>query len=72
FKFLTGEFANPTIKNIHKYSLFDYQRQKVFVRTDNFIKKSEKYSAKKRRSALRANNTKTFSARVCLYCKTAV
>ncbi len=36
FKFWTGEYADPAIESLHKYSLFDYQRQRVFVRTDDF------------------------------------
>jgi hypothetical protein len=69
FKFLINEYACPEIETIHKYSFFDYQRQKVFVRTDDFVYKSEKSRAKKRRSVLRVNKTKKFFARVCVNCK---
>jgi predicted RecB family nuclease len=69
FRFLVNEYANPAIETIHKYSFFDYQRQRVFVRTDDFIRLSEKNRIKKKRSVLRANKSKTFSARVCVYCK---
>ena len=55
FKFLINEYACPEIETIHKYSFFDYQRQKVFVRTDDFISKSVKSGITKRRSILRAN-----------------
>lgn len=68
FKFLTGDFADPVIEKIHKYSLFDYQRQRVFVRTDEFIKESEKARKKKKKSILKPNTTRVISARVCAIC----
>ena len=68
FKFLKKKYANSEIENIHKYSIFDYQRQKVFVRTDKFIKKSENIK-KRKKIYLRNNKVKYFSARVCVYCK---
>ncbi|NQT59610.1 MAG: transposase, partial [Bacteroidetes bacterium] len=69
FKFLIGEYADPTIESLHKYSLFDYQRQRVFVRTDDFIKKSEKRRIRKKKSVLRPNKSITYTARICVRCK---
>jgi hypothetical protein len=68
-KFLIGEYADPVIENIHKYSFFDYQRQRVFVRTDDFIKKSEKQRIRKKKSVLRPNKSIIHTARICVKCK---
>jgi predicted RecB family nuclease len=69
FKFLNGDFANDSIESIHKFSLFDYQRQRVFVRTDDLIKKSEKRRIRKKKSALSPNKTINYTARICVRCK---
>jgi len=69
FKFWTGEYADPAIESLHKYSLFDYQRQRVFVRTDDFIKKSEKRRIRKKKSVLRPNKSITHTGRICVRCK---
>ena len=69
FKFLVGEYADPAIENLHKYSIFDYQRQRVFVRTDDFIKKSEKRRIMKKKSILRPNKSINLTAKICVKCK---
>ena len=69
FKFLFGEYALPEFESIHKCSFFDYQRQKVFIRTDGFIKKNEAKKLKKNK-ALRPNKKLCFYALKCVKCKT--
>ena len=69
FKFLSGEYAAPEIETIHKYSLFDYQREKVFVRTDDSTRISEKRRNKKKSSNLRPNKNIINSAKICVNCK---
>jgi predicted RecB family nuclease len=69
FKFLTREYALPEIETIHNFSLFDYQRQKVFVRTDEAVKRSEKRSKRHRKNNPRPNKKELITARVCQRCK---
>jgi len=44
FKFLVGEFAFPEFDALNKCAHFDYQRERVHVRTNSYLKK---YYAKK-------------------------
>ena len=69
FLFLTRDYALPEIQAIHKCSHFDYQRQKVFVRTDKVVRALEAKRQKKRKSVLRPNKKRDISARVCVNCK---
>ena len=69
FKFLTKEYALPEIETIHKLSIFDYQREKVFVRTDKAVKDSEKRNLKKKKKLPKPNKKELITARVCMRCK---
>ena len=39
FKFCTGEFALPEFEALNKCAQFDYQRERVHVRTNSYLKK---------------------------------
>jgi len=39
FKFCVGEFALPEFEALNKSAQFDYQRERVHVRTNNYLKK---------------------------------
>jgi hypothetical protein len=69
FKFLTGDFALPEIEAIHRSSFFHYQRQKVFIRTDEFVRKAEVKRHKKRKTVSKPNKRQKISARICPKCK---
>jgi predicted RecB family nuclease len=39
FKFCAGEFAFPEFEALNKFAQFDYQRERVHVRTNSYLKK---------------------------------
>jgi uncharacterized protein YprB with RNaseH-like and TPR domain len=49
FKFVIGEFAIPEIDHINKCAYFDYQRERVHVRTNPYLKKYYYKKQKKRK-----------------------
>jgi hypothetical protein len=58
FKFLVGEFALPEFDTLNKYAHFDYQRERVHVRTNNYLKKYySKAKVSKKRPAYKANTS---------------
>jgi predicted RecB family nuclease len=58
FKFLVGEFALPEFDTLNKYAHFDYQRERVHVRTNNYLKKYfSKAKVPKKRPAYKANTS---------------
>ncbi|HUL36968.1 MAG TPA: IS66 family transposase [Thermodesulfobacteriota bacterium] len=72
FKFLVGEYALPEFEALNKYGHFDYQRERVHVRTNNYLKKYfEKQKPLKRKQNYKIN-TSIIPARKepCPTCKT--
>lgn len=72
FKFLVGEFALPEFDALNKCAHFDYQRERVHVRTNNYLKKYfSKQKILKRRQDYKTN-TSIIPARkeTCPACKT--
>ena len=39
FKFLIGDFALPEFQQLNKFAHFDYQRERVYIRSSDYLKK---------------------------------
>lgn len=68
--FLTGDYSLPEIKDIHKHSSFDYQREHVFVKTKNTSKSRPKKGGRKRRRKYPHNSIVYKNSIKCPVCKT--
>jgi hypothetical protein len=66
------EFAIPEFESITKCAYFDYQRSRVFLRTNPSFRHIHRRQRKRvRRPSYRVNRTVEFRARTCPYCKSA-
>jgi len=66
------EFAIPEFEAITKCAYFDYQRSKVFVRTNPALRQIRRRQRKsERRLSYRVTSTVEYRARKCPYCKSA-
>ena len=64
------EFAIPEFKAITECAYFDYQRSRVFVRTNPALRQIRRRQRRtERRPRPRVTRTVEFRARKCLYCK---
>ena len=61
-------FALPAFEAITKCAYFDYQREKVFLRTSTTIRRSCTKTSERRRRKLRANREVTIRANRCPHC----
>jgi predicted RecB family nuclease len=66
-KWGTINFAQPEFEQINKRAYFDYQRERVFVRSSGTLRKS-RWAKKKGRQKLRATQRITVTARKCPSC----
>ncbi len=65
-----GEFSFPEMESITKSAYFDYQRERVFVRTDKSIKQSlTQKIRKKKRKKLKPNKRTEISLNICNKCQ---
>lgn len=65
-------FALPDFEIVNSYAYFDYQREKVFVRTNKTIRRNQKQQRKKiGRKNLRINAKMEMSTQTCPYCSGA-
>ncbi len=63
------EYALEIFENVCKSAYFDYQREKVFLRTDLQLKIINKQHRKLKRTNLRPNQKLVLEARKCLRCR---
>lgn len=72
FKFLVGEYALPEFEALNKYGHFDYQRERVHVCTNNYLKKYfAKQKTLKRKQNYKINTSIIPSQKeTCPTCKT--
>jgi len=62
-------FASPELEFVNKCAYFDYQRDKVFLRTNNVLRRIHSQKRKKKRGIkLRINRTIEVKSRQCPYC----
>lgn len=70
FNFQIGNFSLPEMESITKSAYFDYQRERVFVRTDKSIKQSQSQKIKKKnRRNLKPNTRAEISVALCNKCQ---
>jgi predicted RecB family nuclease len=71
YYFQIGIFSFPEMEFITKSAYFDYQRERVFVRTDKSIKQSQSQKIKKQKNRrnLKPNTRTEISARFCNICQ---
>jgi predicted RecB family nuclease len=65
----TPTFALPDFEHINKAAYFDYQRDKVFLRTNTTLRKLHSCKLKKRPKAVRPNERIEISCDECPFCK---
>jgi predicted RecB family nuclease len=63
------EYALEDFKHVVKCSYFDYQREKVFIRTHEHFKSINKRHRKLRRTHMRPNTIVTFECHNCSHCR---
>jgi len=63
------DYALPDLECINKCGYFDYQRDRVFARTNRHVKTIEKRRARKLRRFPRPNRTIVITCKCCPYCK---
>ena len=68
--FARKEYALETFEHVNKCAYFDYQREKIFLRTDLQLKTINKQHRKLKRTKLRPNQKLVLEARKCLRCRT--
>jgi len=64
------DYALEDLKCVIKSAYFDYQREKVFVRTDPSLKKVHKQHRKLKQTNLRANQERNLQCKKCPFCRT--
>jgi predicted RecB family nuclease len=64
-----ASFFHPDFAHITKCSYFDYQRQRVYVRTSQVVKKARVRDGKRVNRKLRASRRLTIEGRCCPHCK---
>jgi predicted RecB family nuclease len=67
--FRPKEYASEDFKKVAKCGYFDYQRDKVFVRTHPYFKTINKRHRKFRRTSLRVNKVHTLESQRCPECR---
>jgi len=67
--FREKEYALENLKHVAKCAYFDYQREKVFVRTQRHFRIINRRHRKLRRTAIRANKTIARTRRKCPKCR---
>ena len=65
------EFFHPEFDHINQCGRFDYQRQRVYVRTSKMLKKSQKKSRSRRNDNLRISQRVQINSRKCPSCGSA-
>ena len=68
--FARKEYALETFEQVNKCAYFDYQREKIFLRTDPQLKTINKQHRKLKRTKLRPNQKLLLEARKCPHCRT--
>jgi hypothetical protein len=68
--FTRREYALETFAHVSKCAYFDYQREKIFLRTDVELKTINKQHRKLKRTKLRPNQKLVLETRKCLRCRT--
>jgi len=68
-EFGEGSFVYPELEFVNKCAYFNYQRDKVFLRTNNMLRRIHSQKRKKRRGRkLRVNRTIEVKSRKCPHC----
>jgi len=67
--FRPKEYASEDLKKVAKCGYFDYQRDRVFVRTHPHFKTINKRHRKFQRTSLRVNKVHTFESQRCPECR---
>ena len=67
--FRPKEYASEDLEKVAKCGYFDYQREKVFVRTHPHFKTINKRHRKFQRTSLRVNKVHTFESQRCPECR---
>jgi predicted RecB family nuclease len=62
-------FAQPEFEEINRCSYFDYQRERVYLRSSTTLRKSQRARKKKRRRKLRVTKRFVVTSRRCPWCK---
>lgn len=65
------EFANPDFAAVNKLAYFDYQRERVYVRTSRTLRKNLARSKKRVNRAARVSKEVFVEARRCPHCRSA-
>lgn len=68
--FTRRKYALETFAHVSKCAYFDYQREKIFLRTDVELKAINKQHRKLKRTKLRPNQKLVLETRKCLRCRT--
>jgi predicted RecB family nuclease len=71
FSFQEKNYALPEMEDIHKYSHFDYQRERVHVRTTGHQKQGPSRQQAHATEKLPIDTTRTIDAHTCPVCGTA-
>jgi hypothetical protein len=66
--FQEKNYALPEMELINKCSYFDYQRERVHIRSDEYIKKSKKKNLKRKKHNRKINKTVIIPADRCTKC----
>jgi hypothetical protein len=66
-RFGTAEFTIPALNFVNKCAYFDYQREKVYVRTNKLLKRITTHNVKKNKK-LQPNRKNEIHASKCLLC----
>jgi predicted RecB family nuclease len=66
------EFANPDFAAVNKRAYFDYQRERVYIRTSRVLRKNLARSRKRVNRTLRVGSDVFVGARKCPHCRSEV
>src|SRR5207245_834398 len=67
--FRSREYASQDLKKVAKCAYFDYQRERVYVRTHPHLKAMNKRRRKFRRAAIRINKVQVMESQRCPQCQ---
>jgi len=67
--FARKEYALEAFEHVNKCAYFDYQREKIFLRTDRQLKTINKQHRKLKQTKLRPNQKLVLEARKCPHCR---
>jgi predicted RecB family nuclease len=62
-------FLQPEFEQINRFAYFDYQRERVYVRTSNALRKSRRGRTRRRRQKRRITKRSVVTSRKCPWCK---